>query len=228
VEFVQVRAPADALEELGRSPCQALVVNNIHFQDQNEALAQLNDLPFGAALIECWVPGDDPSHLDGVLRYLAKPVKRADLLWSLEQLGPSTRTVLIVDDQPEILQLFARMLASAEREYSVIRARNGRHALDLLRSRRPDVMLLDLLMPEFDGFEVLREKNADPEIRDIPVIVISANDPAGTPIISDHLSFWRSSGFSAREFLDSIQAVSEVLAPRAQPDGQVQPVDFDA
>src|SRR5690606_20914077 len=75
VEFVQVRDVRCALEELNRSPSQALVVNMLHYKNQPELHAQLGDLPYGASLIECWVPGDNPAYLDGVVRYLTKPVK---------------------------------------------------------------------------------------------------------------------------------------------------------
>ena len=51
----------------------------------------------------------------------------------------------------------------------VLRAKNGKQALEILRERRPDVMLIDLVMPDMDGFQVVREKNRDEAIRDIPV-----------------------------------------------------------
>lgn len=62
--------------------------------------------------------------------------------------------------------------------YSFLEAPNGREALDLMREARPDVVVLDLMMPVLSGWDVLRERADDPELQKIPVIVVSANrDP---------------------------------------------------
>ena len=87
----------------------------------------------------------------------------------------SLEQILVVDDQPEVLQLFARMLSTAREGYLVLRADNGQRALSLLRERQPDVMLLDLVMPGMDGFQLLKEKEQDASIRDIPVVIVSGN-----------------------------------------------------
>jgi CheY-like chemotaxis protein len=63
--------------------------------------------------------------------------------------------------------------------YEFLEAPNGRDALDLMRERHPDVVVLDLMMPVLSGWDVLQERERDPELRPIPVIVVSANrDPA--------------------------------------------------
>ena len=62
--------------------------------------------------------------------------------------------------------------------YSFYEAPNGRDALDLMRDQHPDVVVLDLMMPVLSGWDVLRERQHDPELSRIPVIVVSANrDP---------------------------------------------------
>jgi len=221
-----------AVVELNRSPAQALIVNAPLGGGGPVPLGQLANLPYGTPAVACWVPGEDEAARRlGVVRYLTKPVTRQELLSALEDLGedvandadggdetytPCARqhpTVLLVDDQPEALQLFARMLSSAERGYRVIRAESGPRALSLLRQQRPDVVLLDLIMPGMDGFQVLQEKGQDPAIRDIPVIVVTSKDPSGEPIVSDGLTVTRSGGLSVRDLLGCIQAVSEVLSP---------------
>jgi CheY-like chemotaxis protein len=120
------------------------------------------------------------------------------------------------------------MLASAARGYRVLRATNGRQALALLRSRKPDVMLLDLIMPEMNGFEVLQEKSRDPALRSIPVIVISARDPIGEPIVSDTLTVTRKGGLSVGDLLACIRSISQILSPPARPDGQERSERFAA
>ena len=70
-----------------------------------------------------------------------------------------------------------RMLGWLERPQWIVReAANGREALDLLREEKPDVILLDLMMPEMDGFEVVAALQGDKDWRDIPVIVITSLD----------------------------------------------------
>ena len=83
-------------------------------------------------------------------------------------------SVLAVDDNPDNLEVLVRRL---ERQgLRVERAENGRAALGLLHARTFDLVLLDVMMPEVDGYTVLREIKADPETRNIPVIMISALD----------------------------------------------------
>jgi CheY-like chemotaxis protein len=85
------------------------------------------------------------------------------------------------------------------------------------------VMFLDLIMPNMDGLQVLQEKNKDPAIRDIPVVIISARDPSGEPIVSNKMTVTCSVGLSVRNLLACIQAISGVLAPSARSAGREQP-----
>jgi len=133
----------------------------------------------------------------------------------LAELG-GIRRVLLVDDDQEVLRLFSRVLASAGTQYEVYRAKSGEHALALLRQRRPDVMLLDLVMPGMDGFRVMREKLADAAIKDIPVVVMSATDPIGEAIISDAFTVTSNSGVTVPNLFACIKAVTDILAPIGQ------------
>jgi len=81
-------------------------------------------------------------------------------------------TILIVDDEPSILRLVTATLDS--KGYELITAENGVDALVLARSRKPDLILLDIMMPQMDGNEVRKRLHADPETKDIPIIHLSA------------------------------------------------------
>jgi CheY-like chemotaxis protein len=153
----------------------------------------------------------------GVVRYLVKPVTSEVLISALKDAGDSIESVLLVDDELELLRLFSRILTAADQKYRVLRATSGQRALRLLKQRKPDVMVLDLIMPGLDGFQVLRQKDQDPVIRDIPVIVVSSRDPSGEPIESDSLSVIRSGGFTLHHLLSCIQRVSEVLSEPGRP-----------
>jgi CheY-like chemotaxis protein/nitrogen-specific signal transduction histidine kinase len=111
----------------------------------------------------------------GAVDYMTKPVDRARLIALLRTLcvGPSRR-VLIVDDDPIIRRQIR--LALEQDGWDPDEAENGRVALDRLKDRPFDVVLLDLLMPEMNGFEVLMQMRARDEWRDLPVIVVTAKD----------------------------------------------------
>jgi signal transduction histidine kinase len=82
------------------------------------------------------------------------------------------KSIVIVDDTPENLRLLTQILS--EQGYRVRSAPNGERALATVRKESPDLILLDIVMPDMDGYEVCRQLKADPERKDIPVIFISA------------------------------------------------------
>jgi threonine synthase len=95
------------------------------------------------------------------------------VLAALERLDERVRSVAIVDDTPDAIRLLRRILQS-KGDYQIYEAHNGREGLELIRARRPDLVILDLMMPEVDGFAVLDALRADEATRDIPVIVVTA------------------------------------------------------
>jgi AraC-like DNA-binding protein len=109
------------------------------------------------------------------LDYLHKPLDPETLTRELERLqmtGGGSATVLVVDDDPGILEMHSRLIEGSGR-YAVT-ARNGREALKSIEQGIPDLILLDLMMPEMDGFAVLDELRSRAATRDIPVIVLTA------------------------------------------------------
>ena len=80
--------------------------------------------------------------------------------------------ILVVDDHAANLQVLQGMLATAD--YKVRGVLNGKMALAAARAAAPDLILLDIRMPDMDGYEVCRELKADPQLQHIPVIFISA------------------------------------------------------
>ena len=84
----------------------------------------------------------------------------------------TSATILVVDDSPVNLRLVVRTLEG--RGYRLLAAKNGRAALDIARRVHPDLILLDVMMPELDGFEVCRALKGDPDTRDAIVVFLSA------------------------------------------------------
>lgn len=91
--------------------------------------------------------------------------------------------VLIVDDDPSIRRMLAVSLG--RQGYRTADACDGREALDAMRAGEADLVLLDLMMPKVTGWEVLTERAATPELRQIPVIIISGERGNDVPKILD-------------------------------------------
>jgi CheY-like chemotaxis protein len=112
----------------------------------------------------------------GAAGYLTKPIDRERLIEIVSPLraadGPGN--VLVVEDDEDQRQLMRAILGS--RGWTVREAANGRLALDAIRAELPDVILLDLMMPEMDGFELVAALQANTAWRAIPVVVVTALD----------------------------------------------------
>jgi signal transduction histidine kinase/DNA-binding response OmpR family regulator len=109
----------------------------------------------------------------GATDYLVKPVEREQFLAALDRLAPvDTGPVLVVDDDEDIRNLLATVLSDEGIPVAV--AANGMQALDLATARLPRLVILDLMMPELDGFEVLRRLRSDARTRHISVVVVTA------------------------------------------------------
>ena len=113
--------------------------------------------------------------------YMTKPIASSDLAKALAAQGFSgevdpaaaQKSILVVDDDPFFLELHARLVKSQLPTYRILMANNGRAALSLMRQEHPDLVLLDLMMPEMDGFAVLEAMRADESTRKTPVIVVT-------------------------------------------------------
>jgi PAS domain S-box-containing protein len=108
---------------------------------------------------------------------LQKPISRAQLQASLADVGlhPSTgntRTVLVVDDDPKAVEVIAAFLPGPD--YAVVRAFGGKEAISLARRMRPDLILLDLMMPDVSGFDVVEALQQDIGTKNIPILIVTA------------------------------------------------------
>jgi PAS domain S-box-containing protein len=111
----------------------------------------------------------------GAADYLVKPIMEEELLAALSRLDEPEKEslVLVIDDQADDILLIRRIL-EAQHGFRVIEASGGQVGIDLVHQRKPDIVILDLMMPEVDGFAVLEMLKREPNTRDIPVIVITA------------------------------------------------------
>lgn len=128
--------------------------------------------------------------------------------------------ILCVEDDPEMIEYLVLVLGKAG--YEVIGADGGAQGLELMRREQPDLVLLDLMMPELDGAEVLLRKGKDEAIRDIPVIALTALNTPFDQIMwlarTDLQDFVVKSKLPRRELVARIERVLKIHSSSAGED----------
>ena len=157
-------------------------------------------------------------HTLGAADFLPKPIDRDRLVSTLRkfrhQQGPTP--VLIVEDDPAIREMMRRALE--QDGWIVSEAENGKVALGKLEEKRPDLILLDLMMPEMDGFELVAELRKNPAWRGIPVVVVTAKDLTAQDRerLDGHVKkIFQKGALSREELAREIRALTRVSQPRA-------------
>ncbi len=198
--------------QLEQYPAHAIVINAAPLENLLATMeglkAQIADTP----IIGCCLPLHFDRGLDQhILDYLSKPVTRADLKEALAAVPTPVRRVLIVDGDPDFCQLEARMLWSLDRTLDVMIASSAEQALREMRRRPPDLILLDLMLPDRSGWQLLSETMRDPAFSSVPMIVVSALDPSNQPPVSDILVSTIGRGLSPEKILRCSLALSDIL-----------------
>ena len=113
----------------------------------------------------------------GAADYLVKPFLQDDMLNAISRLNRDgqIKEVLVIDDDPDSLRLIRKILEE-KRQFHVTTARGGIQGWELIQSRLPDIIILDLFMPDMTGFTILQSLREKPNLRQIPVIVLSGAD----------------------------------------------------
>jgi CheY-like chemotaxis protein len=128
------------------------------------------------------------------------------------------KRVLVVDDDPDVLGLFARMLRVTDGSLEIVTAQTGEAALSASTSQKPDLVLLDVLMPGMDGWQVLARLHANPETAAIPVVLLSGQDPADHPPTTESVLVTVDSGLSVTQLLAcSLELPSLLMRARRLP-----------
>ena len=153
----------------------------------------------------------DKGYALGAVDYVVKPFDEEKLLSSIQQvLAPHedrTSKVLVVDDEPDIRQFLEKALSL--HGFRVSTAGSGREALNAIREAPPDLVLLDLKLPDMDGYEVIRQLKTESETRPIPIIVITAS------VVDKERDRVRVLGLGAQQFMTKPLSI-EILAREIQ------------
>jgi DNA-binding response OmpR family regulator/nitrogen-specific signal transduction histidine kinase len=155
---------------------------------------------------------------------LIKPVTPQQVISTVKGLCPMPRRILIVEDDSDMLRLLSRMVTEEWDQAEILGATTGQSAIALL-ARRPDVMLLDLLLPDINGVQVLSALRATPEGAATPVIVITARGPAeeAIPRSQGRLYLLRNSLLTTGELTRCVTALAQILQARYVPGGEPEP-----
>lgn len=144
----------------------------------------------------------------GATDYLAKPVDRKTLISRLDELSFSIKkkrqivNIMVVDDNPEAVELLSSILEPEG--FSVIKAYGGKEAVEKAKEERLDAIILDLMMPGMDGFEVVHRLKGIPSTCDVPIFILTAKDIT----VEDRL---RLAGQIERIYLKSIFSREDLL-----------------
>ncbi len=136
-----------------------------------KADAKTKDIPVAMVTI---VDGEARGKALGAAAWLLKPIDRRRLTQVVQSLVAFSGDVLVVDDDDALRELAVRVLT--EHGCTVRSARDGRDALDQMRARPPGLVLLDLMMPNMDGFQLIEAMRVEEALREVPVVVLSAAD----------------------------------------------------
>ena len=146
---------------------------------------------------------------------LTKPVSREALNHVLEKHCEKPGRVLIVDDDPGFVSLMARMLSTMELADEVVVALSGPQALHQIRESAPDLVLLDLVMPEMDGFEVLRALREDTGLQDASIVAVTATSYAEEVLhrSASQFTLSQSAGIATGTVVELLNATLESVRP---------------
>lgn len=154
----------------------------------------------------------------GVADYIMKPIEKTKLFNALSNLGLMKRnnlrpiSILLVDDDPSVIELTEAVLMPAG--FKVIKAFNGQGAIETALSNKPDLIILDLMMPKMNGFDVVDEIKKHPSLKQIPIIVFTAKvltDEEEKKLDGDVKRITQKGIFAGEKLLEEIRYIEQTL-----------------
>jgi len=118
------------------------------------------------------------------------------------------RNVVCIEDEPEMIDLIRLILG--RRGFELTGAMGGREGLEAIRRVKPDLVLLDLMMPDMDGWDVYQQMKADDDLKDIPVIIVTAKAQSIDKVLGLHIAKvddYITKPFGPQELLQSVERV---------------------
>lgn len=155
----------------------------------------------------------------GIANYLAKPVSPEVLASILRDLNKPIHTILVVDDDQDMVRLYGYVLHGLSAGYQVRKAYSGIEALEIMRHSPPDVLILDLMMAEMGGNAVIEQMKANQQLETVSVILTSAFDvsDAVTRIAHGTIHLDKPIGFQPVELVRCVEALIDGLTLSGEP-----------
>ncbi len=180
-EVVALTNPAEAVERAAALQPYAITLDIMMPETDGwavlEALKSTPETQDIPVLVCSIVREEEKGFSLGATDYLVKPILEEDLLRALQRLARNgdIHRVLVVDDSDEDLRLVERIIRERT-DYEPMLAPGGQAALNVLQSSAPDAIILDLYMPDLDGFTLLETIRSDPRLHDLPVLILTGGD----------------------------------------------------
>ena len=215
-DVIGTRHGSVGLRMAGEQPPDAILLD-VFMPDENgwQVLHELKNSPSTAAIPVILLTIVDKKALGyqlGASAYLVKPLDPTIVLETLRRVISSQEQrltrVLIIDDDPHVASMLRQSLP--ETEFHLASALDGITGLEAVEKDRPDVLLLDMLMPHLDGFGVIERLRVNPETRDLPIIVVTAMDltPEENVRLRESVTVvLKKQGFQAEKIIDEIHRV---------------------
>lgn len=202
-KFVSLKS----IDEINQALLEHLPIAIIHNKLPMQPSLSSVDIP----IIECSLPSSQwLSHELNIEFSLAKPVTPQQIKEVLQQYE-AVNNILLVDDEIGFVQLIQRSIEGLDKPYTIRRAYDGLQAYDIIQTDAPDLIFLDLSMPEMDGFELINALQDDIRYQDIPIILLTATQyiQSDTDWLSQ-LEIHQQGGFNFSQLIQYLKALLNV------------------
>ncbi len=202
-------ANPDLLEQAVQANQPVMVIWNNPPAQLSNRIATL-EIP----VVACTLPSNrGAAEKLGVMACFEKPIDSHMLLDAIDHLSTVER-ILVIDDERWFVQFVERLLEANGHDFRISRAYSGQQGLEVMRQQQPDLVLLDLAMPEVDGLQVLKAMKADPRLAGIPVFLLTATNfvqDSATHPISQVTMYHRHDPYRSLAY-GILKAIAEVLS----------------
>ncbi len=216
IDLVNVDNAVEVVDAQRVLPVNAVIINLQSADGLQHTISQLTASIPNTAIVGCTIPSSRKQAWEAhAVDYLIKPVTRDRLKQAIYRVQGKIEVVLLVDDDPDVVMLLTRMLMAIEPGLKIRSANSGSQALQEMHEHLPDLVLLDVILPDMDGWEFLKRKVAHEDLQAVPVIFVSAQDPNNLPTNSASMIVGHDNGFSASKLVRCALSLSATLL---QPD----------
>jgi signal transduction histidine kinase/DNA-binding response OmpR family regulator len=216
-EYVLTHDVLEAAQELRRGESQGALMNCASPNQLWPLVSALGALVPDLPILGCaFAPSREYALAAGARGYLIKPLRREDLDLALDAVEGPLEQVLVVDDDCDARSLLRRMIELYDPAIQVVEAASGQETLRALADRRFDLVLLDILMEDMDGWQVLdalRAAEADRSTPEpsVPVVIVSGQDPRDRPLASPLVMVSTGNGLSLQRVIQYADRLTHLL-----------------